>query len=76
MALVDADSAQVRFPPPLIVLGCLFLGVGAGRLAGLATIEVAALRPVGIAIAAIGLAILASGLTGFFRAGNDPEPWK
>ena len=27
MALVDQDSAQVRFPPPLIVLGMLLLGL-------------------------------------------------
>ena len=76
MALVDEDSAQVRFPPPLIVLGLLLLGVAAGPAFGLPRIEVAALRPVGIVIAALGLAILGSGLVGFFRAGNDPEPWK
>ncbi|MBB3033271.1 methyltransferase family protein [Alteriqipengyuania lutimaris] len=76
MALVDENSAQVRFPPPLIVLGSLFLGVGVGGLLGWPRIEVAALRPVGIVIAALGLAILGSGLVGFLRAGNDPEPWK
>ena len=76
MALVDPDSAQVRFPPPLIVLGALFLGVGTDRLIGLPQIEMAALRPAGVVIGLLGFAILGSGLIGFFRAGNDPEPWK
>lgn len=76
MALVDQDSAQVRFPPPLIVLGSLFLGVGIGGLAGLPVVEVDWLRPLGVVIGALGAAILGTGLIGFFRAGNDPEPWK
>jgi len=76
MAFVDEDSAKVRFPPPLIVLGALLLGVGAGRLAGLPMIEVAALRPIGVVIGALGAAIVGSCLIGFVRAGNDPEPWK
>ena len=76
MALVDADSANVRFPPPLIVLGALLLGLAADRLLGLAPIELAALRPAGVVIGALGAAILGSGLTGFLRAGTDPEPWK
>lgn len=76
MALVDPDSAQVRFPPPLVVLGSLFLGVGLGRIAGLPDLEIAWLRPAGIVICALGFAILGTGLIGFFRAGNDPEPWK
>lgn len=76
MALVDENSAQIRFPPPLIVLGALFLGIGADRLIGLPGIAVPVLRPIGVVIAALGLSILASGLVGFVRAGNDPEPWK
>ena len=76
MAFVDEDSAKVRFPPPLIVLGSLFLGVGAGRLAGLPMIDVAALRPIGIVIGALGAVIVGTCLMGFVKAGNDPEPWK
>ena len=76
MALVDEDSARVRFPPPLIVLGALFLGFGVNGLAGLPQIEWAALRPVGVVLGVIGAAIIASGMMGFLRAGNDPEPWK
>ncbi|GAB5347932.1 methyltransferase family protein [Alteriqipengyuania sp. 357] len=76
MALVDDDSAKVRFPPPVIVLGSLLLGFAADRLLGLAPIELVVLRPIGVVIAALGLAILGSGLTGFLRAGTDPEPWK
>ena len=76
MALVDEDSAQVRFPPPLIVLGLLLLGLAVEPAFGMPRIDIAALRPIGIVIAALGLAILGSGLIGFFRAGNDPEPWK
>ena len=76
MALVDQDSAQVRFPPPLIVLGMLLLGLAAEPAFGLPRIDVAALRPIGLVVGGLGAAILASGLFGFFRAGNDPEPWK
>lgn len=76
MALVDADSAQVRFPPPLIVLGALLVGLGAGDLAGLPRIDLAVLRPLGVVLGAVGTAILGSGLIGFVKAGNDPEPWK
>ena len=76
MALVDEDSAGVRFPPPLIVLGALFLGIGIDRLVGLPQIEWAALRPIGVVLGAIGAAIIGSGILNFLRAGNDPEPWK
>ena len=76
MALVDEDSAGVRFPPPLIVLGALLLGVGIDRLVGLPQIEWAVLRPVGIATGVIGFALSGWGVLGFLRAGNDPEPWK
>ena len=76
MALVDQDSAQVRFPPPLIVLRMLLLGLAAEPAFGLPRIDVAALRPIGLVVGGLGAAILASGLFGFFRAGNDPEPWK
>ena len=76
MALVDQDSAQVRFPPPLVVLGCLLAGLALDRVLGLAALDIAVLRPVGVVIGALGAAILGSGLIGFFRAGNDPEPWK
>tara|TARA_B000000460_G_scaffold218031_1_gene168324 strand:- start:437 stop:907 length:471 start_codon:yes stop_codon:yes gene_type:complete len=76
MALVDEDSAQVRFPPPLIVFGALMLGLGLGDVVDLPPIELAALRPVGVVIGLLGAAIIGSGILGFVRAGNDPEPWK
>ena len=76
MALVDDDSAQVRFPPPLVVLGSLFLGIAMNELLSIPLIDWPVLRPVGTVIGALGAAILGSGLLGFFREGNDPEPWK
>ena len=76
MALVDHDSAQVRFPPPLVVLGSLLLGLAFNRVLGLPALEIVVLRPIGVVIGALGVAILGSGLIGFFKAGNDPEPWK
>ena len=76
MALVDEDSAGVRFPPPLIVLGALFLGLGLDRAAGLPRMEWAALQPIGALLGVIGAAIIGSGIIGFLREGNDPEPWK
>ncbi len=76
MAMVDSDSAQVRFPPPLVVLGSLLLGLAADRVFGLPAIEVAVLRPVGVVIGALGAVLVGSGILGFVRAGTNPEPWK
>lgn len=76
MPLVDEDSAQVRFPPPLIVLGSLLLGFAIDRIAGLPEISVPVLMPIGVVIGALGAAMLGSGILRFVREGNNPEPWK
>ena len=64
--VVDADGAS----------RLLLAGLALDRVLGLAAVDIAVLRPVGVVIGALGAAILGSGLIGFFRAGNDPEPWK
>ena len=78
---IDPDSPQVRFPPPLVFIGALILGVAVeatdllpARVDGLGL--AAAIRiPLGIAITAAGfsLILITAGL--FRRAGTNPPPW-
>jgi protein-S-isoprenylcysteine O-methyltransferase Ste14 len=64
----DADSANVRFPPPLIYLGALVLGVVAGRALGLPRFGLGpSLRTAaGVAAMLMGAAVSFSG-AGLFR---------
>ncbi|HUE78823.1 MAG TPA: isoprenylcysteine carboxylmethyltransferase family protein [Sphingomicrobium sp.] len=82
---IDQDSPRVRFPPPLIYLGALLLGVGFDELIG-ARAGLARLHGLGLvaevriwpAIAALStgvvIALLATG--SFRRAGTDVKPWR
>ncbi len=65
----DADSANVRFPPPLIYLGGLALGVIAGRVLNLprSGIEPDALRTIGLIVMLIGVTVSFSGAGLFLR---------
>lgn len=82
---VDQDSPQVRFPPPLIYLGALVLGIALDELlgarAGLARLHGLGLADgfrIGAAVAAMltGMVIglLATGR--FNRAGTNVKPWQ
>ena len=82
---IDKDSPRVRFPPPLIYLGGLLLGVGIDELigarAGLARLHglgldegfrtVAALAAL---VAGMVVGLLATGR--FSRAGTNVKPWQ
>lgn len=74
---VDKDSAQVRFPPPLVFLGFLLIGRVINELFRLNPAIPTSVRWVlgGGAIVA-GLAVIALALLRFRRSGNNPEPWK
>jgi protein-S-isoprenylcysteine O-methyltransferase Ste14 len=82
---IDQDSPRVRFPPPLIYLGALLLGIGVDQLigtrSGLARLHGFGLSAevriwIAVAVLAAGLIIglLAAGL--FRRAGTDVKPWR
>ncbi|WP_114951988.1 methyltransferase family protein [Sphingosinicella terrae] len=75
---IEPDSAQVRFPPPLVYLGFLLLGLGAERWADLRTfgVERAALWAAGAALAGGGLWLVATAIGWFRRAGTPPPPWE
>jgi protein-S-isoprenylcysteine O-methyltransferase Ste14 len=82
---IDQDSPRVRFPPPLIYLGALLLGIAVDKLigtrSGLARLHGLGLRAevriwVSVAMLTAGLIIglFAAGL--FRRAGTDVKPWR
>ncbi len=76
--MAERDNPGVIAPPPLIFLGFLALGWGAGRLIGEPTLGLDRTTQAGIAIAGLvlGLAVeaLAAGL--FHKARTAIQPWK
>ena len=74
---VDEDSAKVTFPPPLVYLGFLFIGLVADRVMpwslDLPPLVRAALA-IPFLIVGAGLPMAANGL--FRRAGTEVKPWK
>lgn len=74
---VDKESAQVRFPPPLVFFGFLLIGRVINDWFGLNPAIPDIVRWVlgGGAILA-GLVVIALALLRFRRSGNNPEPWK
>jgi protein-S-isoprenylcysteine O-methyltransferase Ste14 len=71
------DQAGVRFPPPLVFIGFLLIGLLIGALAGRTAFGLPeTMRWSVVAVFLIaGLAIVVTALTGFKRAGTPPEPW-
>ncbi|WP_448658072.1 methyltransferase family protein [Sphingomonas sp. CJ99] len=75
----ERDHAGVRFPPPLVFLGLMLIGQGLEPQLGLGGfgIPLPGLRIAAGALLALGGAMaIALAITGFRRAGTDPEPWK
>ncbi|PHR18670.1 MAG: isoprenylcysteine carboxyl methyltransferase [Sphingopyxis sp.] len=76
---LEKDSAQVKFPPPLVYLGFLLSGLLLDQLSG----RVPEFIPVspwimvagGVAILA-GFCIMIAGTSRFRKLGNNLEPWK
>lgn len=70
------DKPAIRFPPPLVYLGFLLLGLAIDRVAPIAALDTGRVGTgVAIALVVIGLAIAISAIAGFRRAGENPEPW-
>lgn len=73
----DADSAKITFPPPLIYLGVLLVGLLADWLLGLSlavpmTVRVATL----VVLLLAGAVLLLGARDRFVSAGTDVKPWK
>jgi protein-S-isoprenylcysteine O-methyltransferase Ste14 len=74
----DTDSANVRFPPPLIYLGFLVIGILAGQWLGLPGLGAAAgvARIAGWVLIGAGLAVNFAGAGMFRRSGTAIIPFK
>lgn len=76
--MAERDNPGVIAPPPLIFLGFLALGWGAGRLIGEPTLGLDRTLQAGIAIAGLvlGLAVEAWAAGLFHKARTAIQPWK
>lgn len=74
----DADNANVRFPPPLIYIGGLVLGIFAGRMLNLPRLGIASnvRTMIGLAIIVIGAIVIFSGAGLFIRRRTAIIPHK
>jgi protein-S-isoprenylcysteine O-methyltransferase Ste14 len=75
---IEDDSARVRFPPPLVYVGMLLLGMAADRLFGSPSLPLLPSWRLGIGVlfGATGIAIMLAGTSQFGKLGNNVEPWK
>ncbi len=74
---VDADSAKVTFPPPLVYLGFLLGGLAADRVLSLSLhlpVLTRAAAAVPLIVAGVFLMLAAAGR--FRAAGTEVKPWK
>ena len=71
-------GAQVRFPPPLVFLGGILLGVACKYVVAPAPVPVgrATSIVVGVLVLMVGLGFIASARQLFVRTGQSPIPWK
>jgi len=74
----ENDGAAVRFPPPLIYLGAVILGVVAhAYIVPLSMTLSPGLRiSMGMAAAVLGLVLMVGAVGLFRRTGQNPTPWK
>ena len=78
MTLANRDSAQVRFPPPLVFLGAIFLGVIVQHKAVPLSFSLSPAPRIaaGVLILACGVSLVLSARILFLRTGQSPIPWK
>jgi protein-S-isoprenylcysteine O-methyltransferase Ste14 len=71
-------GAKVRFPPPLVYLVFILLGVGIQRTVSPLRIEAGSflVRAVGMVIVVFGLWLNVDAFKLFKRSGQNPAPWK
>ena len=72
------QAARVRFPPPLVFLGAILLGVACAYLLMPAPVPVSRTVSVtgGVVLLLAGLAFIAAARIHFTRTGQSPIPWK
>ncbi|WP_158274609.1 methyltransferase family protein [Sphingosinicella humi] len=72
------DDAGVRFPPPLIFLSFILLGMGLDHLFAIAPLPLSTWLRWSLAtlFGATGLTLVVGALSLFRRAGTPPEPWR
>ncbi|MDZ4773125.1 MAG: isoprenylcysteine carboxylmethyltransferase family protein [Planctomycetota bacterium] len=77
MTATSERGARVRFPPPLVFLGCVLLAIAMQLF--VAPLGVAAARPfsliAGVVLVAAGVTTVASARVLFLRTGQCPTPW-
>lgn len=78
---MSEKAAAVRFPPPLVFLLMLLLGVFLQRLLSLNFLPTDSVLVFGLWIAGLGLIVLGSVILAiclwqFVKSGQNPEPWK
>lgn len=75
---IEEDSAQVRFPPPLVYAGMLFLGFAVGRLIGRPAVGLDMMTGsvIGILLALTGTVVMLAAIGVFRKLGNNLEPWR
>jgi protein-S-isoprenylcysteine O-methyltransferase Ste14 len=78
MESIERDGAAVRFPPPLVYLIAVFVGVLLHAFVLPLPLELPGSARVTVALAAalLGLAIGGTAFGLFRRTGQDPTPWK
>jgi protein-S-isoprenylcysteine O-methyltransferase Ste14 len=75
---IDENSAKVSFPPPLVFVGFVLIGLIVDRTAGLSGFGAPSSLRLLLAAAAAGpgLALILLAIFGFRAAGTPPEPWR
>jgi protein-S-isoprenylcysteine O-methyltransferase Ste14 len=75
---IDENSAKVRFPPPLVFIGFLLIGLVIDRALGLGGLGLPFSLRVLLAAAAAspGLLLILAAIGRFRTAGTPPEPWR
>ena len=73
----DQDGANIRFPPPLVPLIALALGVAADLWILPLSLPLDGVLRYGVAVLLFGsgMALMASAFGLFRRTGQDPKPW-
>ena len=71
-------GAQVRFPPPLVFLGCILLGVVVDYVVVRAPVPVGRVMSAigGLVLLMVGVGFIASARIHFKRTGQSPIPWR
>jgi protein-S-isoprenylcysteine O-methyltransferase Ste14 len=73
---IEKDSAQVRMPPPLLLLSALVLGWALGLLRPWPLLEAAWRWAIGLSLFLVAIAVMRTCLSIFRRHQTAVQPWK